>query len=83
LDFYGPEAFGTKEGRFFDINSWPPDGPEWVICHKDAFDDASPPGRVFVDDLGNHYQLMKTFPTAPLSGLHWYIYHNQLYESRR
>jgi hypothetical protein len=29
------------------------------------------------DPAGNRYDFVKTFQTAPLSGSHWYIYHNR------
>ena len=34
-----------------------------------------PPGLRLKDEAGNEYELVKAFPTAPLSGLHWFVYH--------
>ncbi len=77
LQFYVREAMPNKSVEYCRINSWPQEGPEWVICHKESFKDAVPPFPRFADAAGNQYELVKIFPTAPLSGLHWFIYHNR------
>jgi hypothetical protein len=33
-----------------------------------------PPGRRFTDEFGNAFELVRIFPTAPLSGVDWFIY---------
>jgi hypothetical protein len=76
LRFYVDLASGDKTVNYYPRNSWPRKGPEWVIYHKESFKDPSPPQRRLTDDAGNSYEFVKTFPTAPLSGLHWFIYHN-------
>jgi hypothetical protein len=48
-----------------------------MICHRESLEDAVPRRRELNDDVGNRYQWEKTFATAPLSGLHWFIFHNE------
>jgi hypothetical protein len=74
LQFYAQEAIGNKVGPYYRHEAWPPEGPEWVICHKESFENPAPPATFLTDQAGNRYDLVQTFPTAPLSGLHWFIY---------
>jgi len=74
LNFYAREIFGDKPAKYYLRDAWPPEGPEWALLHKESFDDPIPPLASFVDGAGNHYDLEKTFPAAPLSGLHWFLY---------
>ena len=77
LQFYAREAMGDKRAQYLDHNSLPPEGPEWVILHKESFENPVPDATSLHDQTGNNYDLAQTFPTAPLSGLHWYLYHNR------
>ncbi len=79
LNFYGPKPLGGKEEKYFERDSWPLNGPEWFVCHKESFEPPTPPAMQLTDNEGHRYELVKIFPTAPLSGLHWFIYHNQVY----
>jgi hypothetical protein len=76
LKFYADETMGGKLVQYYLREAWPRQGPEWVICHKESLDDPAPIGTLFTDGPGNRYALMKTFPTAPVSGLHWYLFQN-------
>jgi hypothetical protein len=79
LQFYLREANGDKKVKYYqnsEINSWQEGGPEWFIVHKESFADPAPPGAQIIDSAGNTYEFVKTFQTAPLSGLHWFVYHN-------
>jgi hypothetical protein len=69
--------FYVNGAIYYPRNSWPPQGPEWFIAHKESFADPVPPTPLFTDANSNRYEFVKTFPTAPLSGLHWFIYHNE------
>jgi hypothetical protein len=74
-----PEALGNKTAKYYEnsrINSWPKGGPEWFIRHKESFLEPVPPAAQFTDAAGNQFEFVKTFQTAPLSGLHWFVYHN-------
>jgi hypothetical protein len=77
LRFYIDEATGDKTADYYPMDSWPRKGPEWVIHHKESFEDPSLPRVRFTDSFGNSYEFIKTFQSAPLSGLHWFVYHNQ------
>jgi hypothetical protein len=76
LEFYTPEAMANKSVVYYPINSWPREGPEWVIFDKESLEDPVTSLTQFADAAGNQYELVKVFPTAPLSGLHWFVYHN-------
>jgi hypothetical protein len=76
LQFYIEQATGDKTVKYFQLNAWPRTGPEWVIHHKESFADPTPSETRFADGSGNIYEWVRTYPTAPLSGLHWFIYHN-------
>ncbi|HEY3856933.1 MAG TPA: hypothetical protein VGO67_21315 [Verrucomicrobiae bacterium] len=75
LQFYIEQVTGDKTVKYFQLNSWPRTGPEWVIHHKESFVDPTSE-KQFTDNAGNIYECVKIYPTAPLSGLHWFIYHN-------
>lgn len=74
LGFYWREMMGDKPASYYDHDHWPTEGPDWVIFHKDSFAEPAPPGRQFYDKFGNWYELVRTFPTAPLSGVHLFLY---------
>lgn len=76
LQFYGQEPLGAKDAKYFPQDSWSGSGPEWFICHKESFENPMPPAGLLDDNKGHRYELVKTFPSAPLCGLHWFIYHN-------
>jgi len=75
LAIYWREMMDDKPAAYYDHDHWPADGPEWVIFHKESFTLPVPPGKRFTDKFGNWFELVRTFPTAPLSGVHWFIYH--------
>ena len=77
LQFYAPAAMAPKQGRYVPRGAWPPQGPEWIICQKESFESPTPPVASFKDERTNCYDFVKAFPTAPLSGLHWFLYHNR------
>jgi len=79
LRFYIADAVRDKTAHYYQnarINSWPKGGPEWFVAHKESFESPVPREMQIADGAGNRYEFVKTFPTAPLSGLHWFIYHN-------
>lgn len=77
LDFYSRTEIDGPRLKYFPAGSWPTNGVEWLICEKESYEDPVPPGKLLVDPLGRQYDLVRIFPTAPLSGLHWFIYHNR------
>lgn len=74
LAFYWREMMGDTPKAYYDHESWPAEGPEWVIFHKESFTQPVPPGKTFFDRFGNWYELVRSYPTAPLSGVHWFLY---------
>jgi len=78
LQFYVPSTLSaTQQLLYFPTGKRPPLGPEWVIRHKESFDAPIPPEAELADSDNNRYELVAVFPSAPLSGLHWFIYHNK------
>jgi hypothetical protein len=43
LQFYVHDAMGNKRAQYLDHDSLPPDGPDWVIFHKESFENPAPP----------------------------------------
>jgi len=74
LGFYWRAMMGDKPANYYDHDHWPNEGPEWVVFHKESFTQPVPPGKRFTDKFGNWYELTRTYPTAPLSGVHLFIY---------
>jgi len=74
LAFYWRELMDYAPAAYYDHDHWPAEGPEWVIFHRESFRQPVPSGRRFTDKFGNGFELVRTFPTAPLSGTHWFLY---------
>jgi len=74
LGFYWREMMGDQPANYYDHDHWPTEGPEWVVFHKESFTQPIPPGKRFTDKFGNWYELVRTYPTAPLSGVHLFLY---------
>jgi len=74
LGFYWREMMGDKPANYYDHEHWPAQGPEWVIFHGESFTQPTPPGKRFTDKFGNWFELVRTHPTAPLSGVHLFLY---------
>jgi hypothetical protein len=76
VSFYAGLNGNTKEMKYFKTEEWPPQGPQWLIFHKDSLFEPTPPAAQLSDAAGHRFVFVNTYPTAPLSGLHWFIYHN-------
>lgn len=74
LAFYAPYLKVPKSVAYFDVQNWPPEGPEWFLTH--SFDPAASPPPVLGDARGHRYELLRAFPFAALSGWQWFLYHN-------
>ena len=74
LAFYWREMMDGKSANYYNHDRWPSTGPEWVLFHRDSMTEPVPPGRRFTDRFGNTFELVRTFPTAPLSGVHLFVY---------
>jgi hypothetical protein len=77
LSYYMPGALGSKQGRYLKQGTWPPEGPEWIVVQRESFEPSSPPRNEFTDPGGHRYELERTVRTAPLTGLHWLLYHRR------
>ncbi|MBZ5606251.1 MAG: hypothetical protein LAO79_28505 [Acidobacteriia bacterium] len=76
LSFIAPDDGRAKPVRYLNPDQWPPEGPQWLILHKESSHDATPPLEEVTDNAGRRYRLAKSYPSAPLSGLHWFLYRN-------
>jgi uncharacterized membrane protein len=74
LSFYSRETMPDKAMEYYEHERWPTNGPQWVIFHRESFKQPVPPGQHFYDKFGNWFELARIYPTAPLSGVHWFIY---------
>lgn len=76
LESYLADVDAAKPLRSFEHGSWPADGSEWLIAQAESFETLPPPENVG-DAAGHEFSLAATFPTAPLSRLHWFVYHDR------
>jgi len=74
---YLPRTTGTRQGAYLNQGSWPDSGPYWIIVARESFESDGPPLEHFIDDRRNNYDFVRAYPSAPLSGLHWFIYRNR------
>jgi len=74
LAFYWREMLPDQRMVYYDHEQWPLSGPQWVIFHRESFQECVPPGKQFTDKFDNRFELKRIFPTAPLSGVHWFVY---------
>ena len=71
--YYLPRAETTKRLQYVDQQNWPVGGPEWIVMQNESWVVEQPQAELNLAG-GFRYSLSKVFPTAPLSGLHWYLY---------
>jgi hypothetical protein len=55
-------------------------GVEWLVGERESFEPPALPEREYVDAEGHRFAFVQAFPAAPLSGLHWFLYHNRAYD---
>jgi hypothetical protein len=77
VDFFARAAPGAGAVTYYPAGSRPVSGAEFIIREKESFEDPVPPATRLEDRAGNEYALRAVFRTAPLSGLHWFIYQRQ------
>ena len=77
VKFYSSEMPAARSILFYRGGSWPAGGPEWMICERESYEPPFALGKSLSDGAGNRYLLVKTFPAAPLSAQHWFIYRNK------
>ena len=74
VNYYLPRTMGSKQGRYLEQNEWPPEGPQWIIGNQESFNPPAGAAAETTDEKGNKYDLVRTVPAAPISGLHWFLY---------
>jgi len=72
--YYGPRASAVRPIHYQLNTEVTPDGFDVVILTRESFQPAADLSSEFTDGYGNRYQLLKEFRTAPLSGIHWFVY---------
>ena len=77
VDYFARTEAHGRPLRYFAWGRWPEGGVEWLISEKDSYEDSAPPAPAFGDSAGNRYELFAQFPTAPLSGLQWFVYRHR------
>lgn len=76
LAFHARAAPPAKALDYRAQDAWPPEGPEWVITHAESSTLPLPPTDELRDEAAHRYTWQATFPAAPISGLHWFVYRN-------
>ena len=75
FEFYKRET-GMTNIRYVSRAEWAKEGVQWLVCHRDSCEAPIPPGAGLTDPEGHQFWLVHVFPSAPLSGLHWFVYRN-------
>jgi hypothetical protein len=83
VEYFGRTVPWAGDVRYLTSGLWPGSGVDWLVAEKESFEAPQPPGTAGNDRNGNHYELAAVFPTAPLSGLHWFVYRNSGASGRR
>jgi hypothetical protein len=79
LSFYTGGFYKGRQVVYYETPSWPRQGPEWIIVQTEADAPRSNILKEIGDINNNGYKLAAEFPCAELSGLRWYLYHNNNY----
>ncbi|MEO5814261.1 MAG: hypothetical protein ABIT20_03165 [Gemmatimonadaceae bacterium] len=77
LAYYLPRAETTRRLAFVAQGEWPDNGPTWLILHREANARLTNIAPVVEPGPGMRYRLSRSFPSAPLSGLHWFVYRRE------
>jgi hypothetical protein len=77
LEYY--LASGKHAAQYIQTTAWPPKGPQWLIRHRESTDEPAPEDglKEIADGDGNRFELVAIYPSAKLSGLHWFLYRNE------
>jgi hypothetical protein len=80
IEFFRATEPADRSLRYLTTTHYSDRGVEWLICEQESFKEPIPSDREYGDAEGHRFVFVKTFPAAPLSGLHWFIYHNRAYD---
>jgi hypothetical protein len=72
VQYFAGRIGATKPIRYVQQSEIGVPGPQWYIAHRGA--DDRPPASTITDRRGNRYHFEKEYPTAPLSGLRWFVF---------
>lgn len=73
--FYSRYLPKNRRMVYFRMNSWPPEGPDWLILHNTCSEEFTPPKTAKI--RGKTYLLAKSYPVLGLSGVGWHLYRNE------
>nr|MDQ2868478.1 hypothetical protein [Verrucomicrobiota bacterium] len=74
--FYTRDILQGRRVNYYAQGNWPPpNGPEWYIAQREAYEEPVPVSREIAFGPAHRWELVKTIPAAPLSAQHWFIYH--------
>jgi hypothetical protein len=77
VEFYAAEQGAGTRVEYQPRGTWQGAGPEWLIVNRDSFERAISRGEQIQDETGRRFDLVASFPAAPLAGLHWFVYRNE------
>jgi hypothetical protein len=78
VEFYIATTSRQADIKYCFENSRLLQGPEWgIICQTASLKAPVSRGTLLTDGAGNEYEFVKAFPSAPLSGPPWFVYHNR------
>jgi hypothetical protein len=75
LTFYAKYLPEPMKLGYYPTNTWPPNGPEWLVLHRQDKEEAPP--RIMADRFRNRYDFAREFRYAGLSGYRWFVYRNE------
>ncbi|MCP4003236.1 MAG: hypothetical protein GY725_03480 [bacterium] len=77
--YYARYFSADRAPQFLGKDDWPEGGTDWFVLEY-AVEERARRGRVpprfFVDGRGHRYELKRGYPSAPLSGVDWFLYRN-------
>lgn len=76
VEFYAQEGGGARI-EYQPRESWQGAGPEWLIVNRDSYELPLSRGDQIHDAVGRRFDFVRAFPSAPLAGLHWFVYRNE------
>jgi hypothetical protein len=73
VEFHGRQTQMHKQFQYVAGQQWPPEGPQWLVLHRDAENRPVPAEKLLTIE-GHNFGLARMFDCAPLSGWQWLCY---------
>ena len=73
LGFHARELPADKRLVYLPQHRWPPEGPEWMLLHRQERPGAP---KTFLVSQSTRYALVAEFDHAAISGYYWMLYRN-------